>query len=339
MTNVRYQVFVSSTFADLKEERSSVIQTLMEMDCIPAGMELFPAMDEEQWRFIQRIIDDCDYYILILGGRYGSISSDGISYTEKEFDYALSLGMKVLAFIHSEPDSLPVKSTDGDPTLKLKLDAFRERVSDGRLVKFWKDPKELPGLVALSMSKTIKTYPAVGWVRANTIASSQLLREQNELHKEVEQLRAQLEHYKSNEDQVEDLASVDDKFDVVIRWETRGLYSGKSTVRVTWKEIFAALAPDLQQVPSDGMLQLKLADSLYGHMYKDRTAKVDEESFKTIRVQLIALGLVTVEYGPTLNKQMALFWRLTTKGEAMMMKWRTVKSSAALPDAEEGLDS
>lgn len=50
----RYQVFVSSTFTDLKDERSAVIQTLMKMDCIPAGMELFPAMDEEQFEFIKK---------------------------------------------------------------------------------------------------------------------------------------------------------------------------------------------------------------------------------------------------------------------------------------------
>ena len=61
----RYQVFVSSTFVDLRDERSRVIQTLMELDCIPAGMELFPAMDEEQFEFIKKIIDDCDYYLLI----------------------------------------------------------------------------------------------------------------------------------------------------------------------------------------------------------------------------------------------------------------------------------
>ncbi|MCH8831104.1 MAG: hypothetical protein IID45_16150, partial [Planctomycetes bacterium] len=30
---------------DLKDERQNVIQALMEMDCIPAGMELFPAAD------------------------------------------------------------------------------------------------------------------------------------------------------------------------------------------------------------------------------------------------------------------------------------------------------
>ena len=96
----RYQIFVSSTYADLKEERQRVIQALMEMDCIPAGMELFPAADEEQWLFIKKVIDDCDYYLLVLGGRYGSTTSDGISYTEKEFDYAVSIGLKVVALIH-----------------------------------------------------------------------------------------------------------------------------------------------------------------------------------------------------------------------------------------------
>jgi hypothetical protein len=88
MINKRYQVFISSTYADLKEERRYVMQSLMEMDCIPTEMELFPATDEEQWIFIKKIIDDCDYYLLIIGGRYGSITDEGISYTEKEFDYA-----------------------------------------------------------------------------------------------------------------------------------------------------------------------------------------------------------------------------------------------------------
>ncbi len=102
----RYQVFVSSTFADLQEERQQVIQALMEMDCIPAGMELFPATDEEQWEFIKRIIDDCDYYLLIIGGRYGSVSSDGVSYTEMEYEYAVSKGLKVIALLHDEPQQL-----------------------------------------------------------------------------------------------------------------------------------------------------------------------------------------------------------------------------------------
>jgi len=50
----RYQVFVSSTYADLQEERQEVMQALLELDCIPAGMELFPAANEDQWTLIRR---------------------------------------------------------------------------------------------------------------------------------------------------------------------------------------------------------------------------------------------------------------------------------------------
>lgn len=64
----RFQVFLSSTYADLREERTRVIQALLELDCIPSGMEHFPATDEEQFEFIKRVIDVCDYYVVIIGG-------------------------------------------------------------------------------------------------------------------------------------------------------------------------------------------------------------------------------------------------------------------------------
>ena len=98
----RYQVFVSSTYEDLREERQSVIQVLLELDCIPAGMELFPAATEEQWEFIKGVIDECDYYIVIVGGRYGSTDKAGLSYTEKEYDYAVDRGKPVIGFYHAE---------------------------------------------------------------------------------------------------------------------------------------------------------------------------------------------------------------------------------------------
>jgi hypothetical protein len=64
-----FQVFVSSTCEDLQAERQEVMQALLELDCISSGMELFPAANESQWNFIKRIIGDCDYYIVIAGGR------------------------------------------------------------------------------------------------------------------------------------------------------------------------------------------------------------------------------------------------------------------------------
>ena len=53
----RYQVFISSTYQDLQPARQEVSQALLRADCFPAGMELFPAADEEQFAFIKQVID------------------------------------------------------------------------------------------------------------------------------------------------------------------------------------------------------------------------------------------------------------------------------------------
>ncbi len=188
----RFQVFVSSTYADLKDERQKVIQTLMELDCIPAGMELFPAADQEQFEFIKRVIDDCDYYLLIIGGRYGSTTVEGVSFTEKEYEYALERGLKVIAFLHESPENIAFEKSEQDPSLRFRLKQFRDRVSNDRLVKFWKSAEQLPGEVALSLSKTIKMFPAVGWVRADRASSEELLSEINELRKTNARLQADL---------------------------------------------------------------------------------------------------------------------------------------------------
>ena len=69
----KYQVFVSSTYLDLKEERMMITQALLESDCIPAGMELFSVSGKRTWDVIKNVIDDSDYYLLVLAGKYGSL--------------------------------------------------------------------------------------------------------------------------------------------------------------------------------------------------------------------------------------------------------------------------
>ena len=105
----RYQIFISSTFADLKEERNMVMQAVLERMCFPAGMELFPAIGKPQFDYIKRVIDDSDYYLLIIGARYGSMDENGVSYTEKEYDYAVSQGIPIIAFLHSDLKSVPIQ--------------------------------------------------------------------------------------------------------------------------------------------------------------------------------------------------------------------------------------
>ncbi|HEV3238145.1 MAG TPA: DUF4062 domain-containing protein, partial [Gemmataceae bacterium] len=174
MAQPRYQVFVSSTFRDLREERQTVLDAILELDHFPAGMEIFPAADATPWELIESIIQQSDYYILIVGGVYGSTSEDGISYTEKEFDFATKLGKPILAFIHENPADIPVGKSDLDPGPRMKLAAFRKKVEKHHC-KYWKDKADLKSKAITGLVWAIRTSPAVGWVRADGVDNTDLL--------------------------------------------------------------------------------------------------------------------------------------------------------------------
>ncbi|MEE9876876.1 MAG: DUF4062 domain-containing protein [Stenotrophomonas maltophilia] len=169
---IKYQIFVSSTYDDLKDERSQVIKAILEMGHIPVGMEMFSAADEEQWKIIARQIDETDYYVIIVGNRYGSVTG-GVSYTEKEFDYAVSKGIPVLGFvIDSSVESL-AKNVDTVEEKVAALGKFKSKVKQ-RPVGFWKTAEELHGKVSIALMKAFNTTPRIGWTRATDIAGPEV---------------------------------------------------------------------------------------------------------------------------------------------------------------------
>lgn len=125
----KYQFFISSTYEDLKEERNKAIQAVLTMNQFPIDMEMFSAADDDQWKIIKEAIDSSDFYILIIGNRYGSIEeTTGISYTEKEFDYAVEKKIPVLAFIVDSSVSMTADKFETDPQKIAKLSVFKEKV-------------------------------------------------------------------------------------------------------------------------------------------------------------------------------------------------------------------
>lgn len=167
----RYQIFISSTFADLEEERRMVMEAIISLNCFPAGMEMFPATDTEQLNYIKGVIDQSDYYVLILAGRYGSLAKDGISFTEKEYQYAKRKGIPILAFIRKNIELLPSKYVDEN---KGKLEKFKNKVKRGRMVRFWSDPMELKFLIIDSLRKAFDTHPRIGWIREESLLSNNI---------------------------------------------------------------------------------------------------------------------------------------------------------------------
>ena len=329
----RYQVFISSTYADLKQERSKVMQTIMSLNCIPAGMELFPASNAEQFEFIKRIIDDCDYYVLIVGGRYGSLTKDGISYTEKEFEYAKQKGLPILAFLHNDLDSIPLGKSEKDPVKREMLNNFRDKVSTGRLIQFWTNPEELAGKVATSLSLTIMQTPAVGWVRANLQSTAEALQQENELRKELATLKnyvSQLEKEKEETKSLKNMSSLDDIITIRFThvWWSTSIHQDVNKnyeTPLSWGGLFESIAPRLMDFPNEDRART-IVEAILGeknNITRGRIA-INKEDFDTIKIQLIALGLIKVSYEKTVNGGMALFWQLTPKGNTLMMQRRTV---------------
>ncbi len=244
----RYQVFVSSTFRDLELERQEVMHALLELDCIPAGMELFPAANETQWNLIKKVIDDCDYYLLILGGRYGSIGPEGVSYTEMEYRYALATRKPTIAFLHRSPRKIIADNSESSLEGKERLQAFRTAV-EKKLCKHWETPQELGSVVSRSLIQLIKSTPAVGWVRANELADREATMELLQLRRKVDELQAELSRARISAPKgSEGLAQGEEEHTVRFSFSATapGAYDSSSwsaSFSPTWNEIFGSIAP------------------------------------------------------------------------------------------------
>lgn len=174
MSQLRYQIFVSSTFQDLEDERQAILNAILKLNQFPAGMEIFPATNDTAWELIKKVIEDSDYYVLVIGGRYGSMDESGISYTEKEYDFAVSQNIPVLAFLHSDPSSISVGKSETDSKIRKKLQAFKTKVRIHHC-NFWKTTEELKEMVITSLSQSIVMNPQKGWVKAGGIDNTELL--------------------------------------------------------------------------------------------------------------------------------------------------------------------
>lgn len=165
----KYQVFISSTYKDLIDERAAVTQCLLDMGCIPVGMEQFPASNMSQMEYIKKMLDDCDYYILILAGKYGSSDSDGVGFTEKEYNYAIEKGIPVMSFVIKDVGKLINDKCEVTEEKRKKLEDFKNKVCTGKLVNFYTDIGSLQAAVLTSLYRCFQDFPAVGWIRGDSV--------------------------------------------------------------------------------------------------------------------------------------------------------------------------
>jgi len=259
----RYQIFISSTFTDLKEERQAALKAILELDHMPAGMELFPAVDDTAWQLIKDVIDASDYYAVIIGGRYGSLDETGLGYTEKEYDYAISTKKPVIALLHENPDNLPREKTETDTATWEKLKAFRSKVEKRHTCVYWNNSEQLKAKLIVGLTAESKRHPAVGWVRSDQVPDQTTLADILALRKKVSELETQLQQEREGPPPgTEDLLRGEDTFAFHVRFNSDGstqkpktLLEWVATVYPSWNGIFAAIAPALIHEATDEHLR------------------------------------------------------------------------------------
>ncbi|MBK8760467.1 MAG: DUF4062 domain-containing protein [Sulfuritalea sp.] len=165
----KYQVFISSTFKDLQIERQAAVEAILLAGHIPAGMELFSAGDESQLEVIRRWIGESDIFMLILGSRYGSIEPKSqLSYTELEYDHAMSLGKPLFALVLSDA-AIEAKQegdweSDVEKASTKKHVAFKEKVLS-KISRHVDDVKDIKLHTMSSIQAIAAKYSLSGWVR------------------------------------------------------------------------------------------------------------------------------------------------------------------------------
>jgi len=326
--NKRYQVFVSSTYEDLKDERLEVMKALLELDCIPCGMEYFPAANEDAWTFITNLIDTCDYYVVIVSGCYGSEDAEGKSYTQKEYEYALSKEIPTIGFIHQDRSSLPPEKQETDPEKIRKLADFIQLV-ESKLCKKWSNAYELGAVVSRSLTQLMKANPRTGWVRADKIGSEELLGEINTLRKNNQLLQEKVTKLESENSLDIDISNIafEESISPKGSYATSGRISNWS-FPMTWKSLFITISPYLMTGFNEMTARTQFASSILNlheqyHHYTHE--QLDVDFLQSVKVQYLALGLIQIDIQNTVAGGTGVFWWLTQKGKSIMLQERSIK--------------
>jgi hypothetical protein len=329
------------------------------MKAFPAGMELFPSANDEQWAFIQREIESSDYYIVITAGKYGSLAEDGRSFTEKEYDYALSLKKYVMSFLRHDLMSLEGRQLEQEPERREKLAAFHEKVKRSKLVKFYNSPDELKSLVMQALVHAFRFQPQEGWVRAKNARRLEDLEDVARLQKRVMGLEA--ENAKLSADPTAPFAQGDD----TATW-TLGLVAispppgppqgkpratpeappaGDFDFGTSWNDLLAAIFIEAEPQVHSMMARLRVAGLIISQIagrfpdaqgwlaLASKHGGIAPEDLTRLMVaiqrQFLGLGLVdviTIEAettppypGPWLHLDPSFAWQLTPRGRLQLL--------------------
>lgn len=331
----KYQIFVSSTYEDLKEERDQAIKAILEMGHIPVGMEMFSAADDEQWQLIARQIEATDYYIVIIAHRYGSETETGLSYTEKEYDYAKEMGIPTLGFIIDDKASWPSDQVDKSDDKKKKIDKFKSKVM-AKPVHFWQGKDDLHGKISISLMKAMNTNPRVGWTRTDATVGANVTKELTRLSIENSELRKEnqllLNRQKEAVDEVKETVYILNNNSREFRIRKTASFDDAEKYRRTLLEMFAIIAPYLINELSSKEFSKRLASNMMQSAEYFNSYPIGANKISELIADYVALDLVEPSKKKHPVSDENLYWSLTNLGKQVLKRSRRIQ-------LEEGINT
>jgi nucleoside 2-deoxyribosyltransferase len=337
----KYQIFISSTYQDLRDERDQVIKAALEMGHIPVGMEMFSAADEEQWAIIMRQIDQSDYYVLVIAHRYGSKAADGISYTEKEYDYAIAKGIPILGFVIDDKAPWPKDRQEDDTKSIKRLTEFKKKIKT-RLVQFWKNKEELHGRVSIALTKAITAYPRTGWARADEVSGPEVTRELIRLSSENASFRAEIESLRrlkeGQEDEVRTVIRIlySNTRDLKVR--KTGKWENARTYTVSLADMFHYSAPNLINENTNIGVAQNVALRLNGTGYYSDWP-IGKNVTSEILADFASLDLLEPSKKKHSVSDTNEYWSLTKLGKQVLKEFRRVRLEEGLVPSVEATEN
>ena len=326
-----YQVFLSATYLDLIEARRQVYEVLPELYCLPITFrDHGNGGERSQWQQVRARIDACDYVLLLLGSRYGTLTASGVSRTHQEIVYAQHKQKPVLVLMHENPAQRPSAGQEATPEGRLRFQEFRATMARGMVVT-WNEVDDLATTLRVAMSQLIQAKPARGFLPA--VPQDEGLKDRlYQAQRRITQLETEREQWLTGQARLENLSQGEDKVEIAYQANVYACGHCEITnlrTRLSWNELFLMIAPHLGEAQPEQVLHDRLAEGLRvvgledaqklrpkAHAMTD--VRLTDLSFSAIRVQLRSLGLIT-----RLRDSRAAgdpHWKLTALGEQHMTR-------------------
>lgn len=326
MIDKRYHVFICTSGIDMQAERVVMSQALVSQGFFSWGLEQRTPLTTA---FARRQIDDCDYFVLLLGSCYGDMSVSGVSYMHLEYIYAVTKQKPIVVLMHEAPESRAPELQEKSNAGKSKFNDFRQQLQRERdVVVSYRNMRDLEMAVRHAMPQMIERYPTAGWVRPQD--TQKLQDEIDQLRQKIAQSQTSNSNASNDVDlglpkvQPDELFSFDYK---VHAYQDGNFKELRPQRKMKWGELLEILGPGFSPAAPEENFARVINDYLNQSALSD-VREVLPRAHATARSQINIRALHTIKMQLKHNQwiipagrdhRQRLLWEITPQAEKVLM--------------------